>query len=264
MKIALVSLDQDWKDKKKNFKKCTESITLATKEKVDCIIFPELTLTGFCLDDSNLVEEIKNSKTLESFEKESNTKNISIIFGSLLSENNQSFNTFCISIPNQKIKVLYKKINVFKQAGEDNLISRGNEIKLFKFQGISFLPSICFDLRFPIHFISLAKNCHASICIANWPQNRISHWHTLLKARAIENQMYMIGVNRIGEDGMGHNYIESSQIYSPTGEIINPYYSSGYIKFYNINFEETKKVRKDFSSISIMNIEPYLKNLSCL
>ena len=264
MKIAIISLDQIWKNKEENLKKCLELIALSCKEKVDCIIFPELTLTGFCFDDSSLFEEIDSSKTIKFFEKESQSRNICIIFGSLLIENSKKFNTFCVSQPNTKTEVAYKKINTFKQAGEDIFVTKGNEIKLFEFNKIKFLPGICFDLRFPLHFLSLAKYCDAGICIANWPKIRINHWHTLLKARAIENQMYMIGVNRIGKDGKGLEYIESSSIYNPMGELINPYLVDNNIKFFDINFEFSSKFRKEFNCLSIINPQPYLKNSNFL
>ena len=262
MKIALISLNQEWKKKSINFKKCLSIINSLKNEKIDCIIFPELTLTGFCFEDSNLFENIKKSKTLNDFEKLSSKKNINIIFGSLISIDQKTYNTFCLSQPNKKTAIIYKKINTFIPSKENLFISNGKDVDFFTLNKTNFLPSICFDLRFPLHYLSLSKFCQASICIANWPKSRISHWHTLLKARAIENQMYLIGVNRIGVDGNGLNYSESSEIYDPFGEKVKPNFIDDNVKIYDINFDNVKEARESFRSLLISRNNTYLKKSS--
>jgi predicted amidohydrolase len=108
--------------------------------------------------------------------------------------------------------------------------------------------TICYDLRFPEIHSALGKQCDLIINIANWPAKRIDHWNTLLKARAIENQLFMIGVNRIGIDDKGIEYVKSSQVINPNGELLSPVLSEVELDFFDINTEFTSKFRQTFST----------------
>ena len=92
----------------------------------------------------------------------------------------------------------------------------------------------------------MALQCVGAICIANWPSQRIEHWHVLLKARAIENQMFLIGVNRVGVDGLGVEYIKSSRVISPTGESVGEVFKSLELDIFDIDFNTTQEARDEF------------------
>ena len=106
--------------------------------------------------------------------------------------------------------------------------------------------SICYDLRFPELYQQLSKSNLILVNIANWPNTRITHWKTLLKARSIENQSFMIGVNRTGSDGNGLEYEESSLVFSPSGEEIYPLEISDEIKIFDLDLNIAMDSRKRF------------------
>jgi predicted amidohydrolase len=137
----------------------------------------------------------------------------------------------------------------FSFAGEDKVLEAGETLGYVDMPGMRLGSSICYDLRFPELYAAMAPYCHAAICIANWPASRVAHWRALLVARAIENQMYMIGVNRIGQDGNGLQYEKSSLIVGPDGMIIDPVYSSLEMDVYAIDAAETMHYRESFPTI---------------
>lgn len=138
-----------------------------------------------------------------------------------------------------------KKIHLFSYSGEDKLISGGNEVNSLSWNG-GWGLSICFDLRFPELYQELSKENLILVNIANWPKARVAHWRTLLNARAIENQSFMIGVNRTSIDGNGLEYEESSCVFSPNGEKLKSVAVSDTIKIFDLNLEEAILYRKSF------------------
>jgi len=158
-------------------------------------------------------------------------------------------NVLCIATPENGSKVLYKKIHPFSYVNEDKLYASGNELGIINLKNISIGLTICYDLRFPELYSAMAKKVDAIIVIANWPKSRISHWKTLLKARSIENQCYMVGVNRIGKDGNGVEYEKSSMVISPKGEIIPPRLTTSEIDVCNIDSNLVSKTRDEFPTL---------------
>jgi len=108
--------------------------------------------------------------------------------------------------------------------------------------------SICYDLRFPELYSALSKDCDVLVNIANWPERRVNHWNTLLQARAIENQTYMIGVNRIGLDGKSLKYIKSSLIVNADGNLIDPTFTDEEINVFELNENDLIDFRNGFST----------------
>lgn len=108
--------------------------------------------------------------------------------------------------------------------------------------------TICYDLRFPELYSALGKQCDLIINIANWPARRIDHWHALLKARTIENQIYIVGVNRISKDGKGLEYVKSSQVVNPNGELLNPDMSEDVVDIVDIDPEYVGQFKKILST----------------
>ena len=108
----------------------------------------------------------------------------------------------------------------FTPMGEDQVHTRGKSTKTFHVEGFQLSPILCYDLRFPELFrMNIVQGANLFVVIASWPKVRINHWHTLLQARAIENQAYVIGLNRTGKDP-NHNYSGSSRIIDPTGKTV--------------------------------------------
>lgn len=117
--------------------------------------------------------------------------------------------------------------------------------------------TICYDLRFPEIFSALGNHCDLIINIANWPAKRVDHWNVLLKARAIENQIYIVGVNRTGMDGKGLEYVKSSQVINPNGEIASPITSEDGLDTFDIDPEYINKFKQTFSTIQDRKPEFY-------
>lgn len=248
MKISLVSLNQVWQNKEKNLQKITKIIKYASQNKVDLIAFPEMTLTGFSNDVSLLSEDEKDSFSIKSFSNLAKNYNIAIIFGMISSHGNKGLNRSLMIDKNGKIIGNYTKIHPFSFANEDKFFISGEDLCIIDFHEFKIGLTICYDLRFPELYSALGKNCHIIFNIANWPKKRIDHWKTLLKSRAIENQIFIAGVNRKGVDGNNLQYQESSYCFDPSGKKINKKLSFSQ-KIFEINFEDIENYKKNFNSV---------------
>jgi omega-amidase len=251
MKIALASLDQIWGDKEGNFEACVEIAKKASNHGAEVLIFPEMTLTGFYLDPSLVGESKYNSETLHKFRDLSREFKMTFIFGAcLIDEIDQTYgNYLCVAEPNGTSEAIYAKIHTFSHAGEDRVISSGHKICSFNVAGNNLGATICYDLRFPSLYTSLSDGCVGSVVIANWPDSRRDHWFALLKARAIENQMFMIGVNRIGIDGNGIIYSKISCIVNPYGELETPIFNDRILDVYEIDEKIVEIYRESFPTL---------------
>lgn len=244
MRIAVVSLNSVWEDKQANLLE-VENILKAIGKNAEYVVFPEMTLTGFSVANLSLAEDFENSDSIKYIQKLATDNDLNIVFGLLVSINDKKYNC-CIAInKNGEIECNYEKIHLFSFSGEDKLITPGNNLKSVSWEG-GWGLSICFDLRFPELYQELSKENLILVNIANWPNSRLLHWKTLLNARAIENQSFMIGVNRSGVDGNNLEYDESSFIFSPKGESLSPIMVLDNTKIFEIDLEEAKEYRKQF------------------
>lgn len=244
LKIATYSLDIKWEDKKANMELISSSLE-NFDEDVDILVFPEMTLTGFSMN-TNLAEEIENSETLRFFKGISIKKECVVIFGMMRKDDNV-FKNSAICIYGDRILGIYDKIHLFSYAGEDDYFHAGDSIVSIDVDKVKIGLTICYDLRFSEIFSLLAKDAKIIINIANWPAKRKEHWEVLLKARAIENQICLIGVNRTGIDGNGLIYDNTTKVIYPSGIELNPL--SNYkdnISTYSISIEDINDYRKDF------------------
>lgn len=243
MIIGLGQLDIVWENKEINKQKCLNMIKEASSNGANLLIFPEMTLTGFSMNTSLIGETTATSETIDFFKKLSTDYNIAIGFGyvevgdTCASDICKAKNRFVV-VRKGEVVMNYAKIHPFTYGDEGHFYEGGNSLESFSIGGFNFGGFICYDLRFPEIFQASSIRNHALIIIANWPKPRVDHFRTLLKARAIENQCYVIGVNRVGcnrvdinrndiniagvSDDLGDelSYEGSSGIYSPTGELI--------------------------------------------
>ena len=221
MKIALVSLDQAWENKPENKRKVEGSLKILYDKSVDWVIFPEMTLTGFTMNINECAEDLAHSDSINFFSKQSVEYKINISFGLILKSGDKATNNLITISPDGTIIANYAKIHPFSYAKEDMYYSKGDKLSQTVISNTTVGFSICYDLRFPELFQALSKTCKVIINIANWPKKRVDHWRVLIKARAIENQVFFIGVNRIGTDGNGFEYEKSSMIINPQGDNIS-------------------------------------------
>lgn len=249
MKIALVSLDQKWEDKEQNLLECERSLKTASKSDVDMIIFPEMTLTGFSMDIGKNGEDEADSETIRAFQKLSSEYKISVVFGVVIKDGEHALNRAYITDNAGNIGGHYTKIHPFSFSGEDRSFSNGSTLCSFELDKTVVGLTICYDLRFPELYSALAAKNDVLINIANWPAKRVDHWNTLLKARAIENQIFVIGVNRTGKDGNNLEYVESSNIFNANGECLKPIEDKENMKIFEIDRSWTQAFKNSFSTV---------------
>lgn len=252
MKISLFQFNPIWEDKISNQEKILE-VLHKTRLKTDILIFPEMTLTGFTMR-SKKYSEANNSESVNFFQKIAKENKIHIFAGYIEDVKGKYFNCFVHADRDGNILANYHKIHPFSFSGEDRHFTPGNTPVITEADGIKIGLSICYDLRFPELFRQYGKKRVTLIInIANWPVQRIEHWLHLLKARAIENLCYMIGVNRTGKD-KGNEYNGCSAIYGPLGEEVLLMSDNEKLITIEINQDEVLKIRNKFPFLNDMKI----------
>jgi len=247
MKVALVSLNQSWENKAENKQRVGETLALIAKHctNTDLVVYPEMTLTGFTMESQKVKEDELSSETITFFKEQAKKYKVSIAFGVVLSKGEKATNNLVV-VSEQGVLATYAKIHPFSYAGENDYYQAGDELKKLTIGGATIGLTICYDLRFPELYQAYSKDCSVILNIANWPERRVSHWRALNKARAIENQVFMIAVNRIGTDGKGLQYVFSSNIVSPYGEELKGTSLSEEVVVYDLNLEEVAQYRAEF------------------
>ena len=247
MKVALVSLNQSWENKAENKQKVGETLALIAEHctNTDLVVYPEMTLTGFTMESQKVKEDELSSETITFFKEQAKKYKVSIAFGVVLSKGEKATNNLVV-VSEQGVLATYAKIHPFSYAGENDYYQAGDELKKLTIGGATIGLTICYDLRFPELYQAYSKDCSVILNIANWPERRVSHWRALNKARAIENQVFMIAVNRIGTDGKGLQYVFSSHIVSPYGEELKGTSLSEEVVVYDLNLEEVAQYRAEF------------------
>ena len=216
MKISVIQPDLIWEDKSRNFFNL-DALILPLYNKTDLVILPEMFNTGFSMNPE-LLGEPPEANTFAWMKNNAQKGNFGLCGSYIVKENMNFFNRFVFVSPENK-SWYYDKRHLFRMGEEDKFFSPGKSRLVFTFRGVKISPYICYDLRFPVW--SRNRNDYdLSVYIANWPESRREAWSTLLKARAIENQCYVAGANRIGTDGYGVKYCGDSMIINPRGEII--------------------------------------------
>jgi omega-amidase len=216
MKISIIQYNIKWEDKSANFKQIDQLLSTLEPD-TDLAILPEMFTTGFSMNPGKLFEK-PLSITCEWMSKIAAKGNYGICGSYIVRYRNKFYNRWIMATPEGKIWS-YDKRHLFVISGEEKDFTRGNRKTIFKFREIRICPNICYDLRFPVW--SRNRNEYdLLINSANWPEARREVWITLLRARAIENQCYVAGANRIGTDGNRIKYCGDSMIINPKGEII--------------------------------------------
>ncbi len=242
MKIALIQSHLFWENPGEN-RNYFENKIRAIDGKVDLIVLPEMFSTGFTMNPYHLAETMQG-KTI-SWLKNLALEIESAITGSLIiEENGKYFNRLVFVFPDQKVE-FYNKRHLFSLAKEQKAYTPGKEKLIVNYKGWKICPLICYDLRFPV-FSRNQENYDLLIYVANWPTPRIEAWKSLLKARAIENMVYTIGVNRIGEDGNKHFYPGQSQILDYLGNEMIETSAVEEVFIVKIDINEQLKARRKF------------------
>lgn len=177
-------------------------------EEVDLIVLPEMFVSGFTMNPK-AVAETMNGETIAWLQHLAKAKDCAITGSLVIEENGKYYNRLVFVYPNGELKT-YDKRHLFTLAGEDKVYTAGKEKLIIEYKEFRICPLICYDLRFPV-FARNVEDYDVLIYVANWPKPRINAWDILLKARAVENMSYAIGVNRIGKDENELEYVGHSQ-----------------------------------------------------
>lgn len=243
MKTGLLQYSPVWEDKNSNMNKITEMVK--SSDKMDLLILPELTLTGFTMKSANFAEEL-NGETFQFFSGLCQENKFHLFGGLIEQEGTKHYNSLLHINPQGVLAACYRKIHPFTFSTEDKFYAEGKETVITDVNGWSTGLSICYDLRFPELYRFYGKQkCELMVNIANWPVTRIEHWRTLLKARAIENQCYVAAVNRVGDDPKLH-YNGFSSVFDPMGNELISSKDEEKIVVANLIFNSVKEVRDNF------------------
>lgn len=213
LKIALVQTNLVWESPKQNLKQLEEKIT-SINDGIDLIVLPEMFTSGFTMN-AEAVAESMDGPSVQWLKSLAKQKNAAITGSIVIKEDSLYFNRLIFAEPSGKIST-YDKKHTFTLAGENKVYTAGKEKVIIKYKDWSICPLICYDLRFPV-WARNVEDYDLLLYVANWPKPRISAWDALLKARAIENMSYCVGVNRIGLDGTNHKYPGHSGVYDALG-----------------------------------------------
>jgi predicted amidohydrolase len=261
MRLGMAQLDMAWEDKAANQETCRELVQKAANWGIDLLLFPEMTLTGFSMNITAIGEEMANSSTKEWFEGLASEHQLALGFGMVEKRGMQTkgFNRFIIVDKTGQTLLNYAKIHPFAYAGEDRFYEGGDQVVWADYQGWRLAPFVCFDLRFPEIF--RAAHCaQLHVVIANWPLSRHAQWRALLQARAIENQVYMAGVNRIGI-GNKIQYGGGSAIFGPQGEEL-ALQNEGLLWFADLDLTTVVACRRNFPFLNDRRPRLYQKLLT--
>lgn len=217
LKISFIQSQLHWEDPEANrtmFSDKIERIAVQT----NLIILPEMFTTGFSMNARQYAEE-ENGVTLEWMQEIAAKKNTAITGSIMIKEQEKYFNRLYFVFPDGSFGS-YNKRHAFTLAGEERVYTVGTQKLVVEYKEWKICPLICYDLRFPV-WSRNTEGYDVLIYVANWPITRISAWDALLKARAIENMAYCIGVNRVGVDANNHRYNGHSAVYDVLGEKIS-------------------------------------------
>ena len=218
---TLIQTKLFWQDAKANREMLEEKICSIT-EKTEIVILPEMFSTGFSMQPEKFAETM-DGETVEWMKKIASTKKIILTGSLMIKENNDFFNRLIWMLPNGDCGC-YDKRHLFAYGDEHNHYSPGKKRCIASVKGWKINLQVCYDLRFPVWARQCIKDdtfeYDVLIYVANWPERRALAWKTLLQARAIENQCYVVGVNRVGEDGNGVYYAGESTVVNSLGEIL--------------------------------------------
>lgn len=246
MKIYGCQLDIAWENKAENFKRVRVLTDRRKPEPGSLLVLPEMFATGFSMNTGEIAEP-DNGPTRQ-FLAELAVRHKIFVLGGWVRRAGRTkiFNEACCLAPSGRCLASYAKIHLFTPGSESQHYTSGKELTLFRWGGLKVAVFICYDLRFPELFrLATQRGAEAFIVIANWPAKRHSHWLALLQARAIENQAYVIGVNRCGEDPK-LDYAGGSLAINPWGETLA---RAGHLKtifFADLDASALKQIRSDF------------------
>ena len=245
LRIALYQMNIGFEDKEGNFAKVREAAEKAAYERADVLFLPEMSFTGFSMN-TELTAESDNS-SMSFVRNLCLSFGLAIGFGWVRKLKDKAENCYSVIDRNGDELSTYVKTHPFSYSGEDRYFSGGSSIAFYAVENEGFSTAVCYDMRFPELFSCICKDerVKAVVIPANWPAGRSEHWKILTRARAIENQVYIIAVNCVGEIN-GLYYSGDSCVIAPDGEILVCSGNREELTFAEIDGSIADKLRKSF------------------
>ena len=249
LNITMIQSNLAWEDKLSNLKSFEEKIR-GHNDKMEVVILPEMFSTGFSMKPSEHAETM-DGETVQWMKRIAAENNIILAGSLIIKEEDDFFNRLVWMLPNGEYGY-YDKRHLFAYAGEDEHYTSGNKRLIASVKGWKVNLLVCYDLRFPVwarQVVPITENdsdpeYDVLVYVANWPEKRVHAWKTLLQARAIENQCYVVGVNRVGDDANGNHYTGDSMIVDPLGQpLVHAGHNEG-VFTYSLRSEELQNVRE--------------------
>lgn len=214
LKISVLQQPLVWMDGEANLR-FFDSLLDGLKDR-DLIVLPEMFTTGFAMEAAK--SSLAESEVIRWLQAKAVATHAMVAGSAAIQTAKGAVNRFFLVEPGGAVH-FYDKRHLFRMAGEHEHYLAGDRREVFEWRGWRILPQVCYDLRFPV-FARNQNDYDLALYVANWPAPRALHWQTLLQARAIENQAYIAGCNRVGTDGNGHGYSGDSRIFSPLGDVL--------------------------------------------
>ena len=244
LRIAAIQHDIIWEDSAANFARLTPQIERAVSAGGRLLVLTEMFSTGFTMNSLNCAEPLEGPSF--HFLSEAATNHHVWVVGSIPTrwEDDIAYNTLTLVAPDGQAH-RYRKIHPFSFSSEPENYGSGSEFLQVVIDDVRTTFFICYDLRFADEFWQTAQATDLYVVPANWPQRRRVHWRTLLQARAIENQAYVVGVNRVGE-GDGLEYVGDSAVIDPWGEVLASGASVEALLVVDVDASTVEKTRSAF------------------
>jgi predicted amidohydrolase len=243
LNLSLLQTNPIWQDIDTNIALLDQWIAGLPKQ-TDLVIFPEMFLTGFSMDVEKIAQNM-NGKGVQWMTSLAQTRQITFMGSLAIRDNGFFYNRMLIASPNGGLQ-WYDKRHLFRMGGEHEHFSSGNKNTIINIQEWNVMPLVCYDLRFPVWSRNYKLKYDLLVYVANWPQPRHDAFLTLIKARAIENQCFVVAVNRVGADGQGIQYAGGSVVVDPKGKFLTEFSQTGTIINCSISLKELQEYRQKF------------------
>ena len=243
LKVTVVQSERAWEDPAANLNMFDRKLDGLAGE-TDLVVLPEMFSTGFSMTPGPVAQTM-DSETVKWLQKTSVTLEAHLVGSVMIVEDGNFYNRLMWASPSGELHTCDKR-HLFRMLGEDKIYSGGRTLLTVTVKGWKIRPFVCYDLRFPVWSRNLDNAYDAAIFLANWPARRSEHWKTLLKARAIENLSYVIGVNRVGIDGNGLAYSGDSTVIDPVGNTLFEIHEEPARRTVTLSREILEKWRRDF------------------
>ena len=245
LSITLVQSDLNWENPSANLEMFSKKIS-GISENTDLIILPEMFTTGFSMKPENFAESMAG-RTVQWLKEKAGEKNCVVTGSFICSEGGNYYNRLVWMRPDGTYNH-YDKRHLFSMGDEHNHYTPGSEKIIETIKGWRICPLVCYDLRFPVWSRNVSGEAYDLLLyVANWPERRSHPWKTLLLARAIENQCYVAGLNRVGMDGSETFHSGNSAVINPKGETISVFPQGGdHVETISLDYRELEEFREIF------------------